>query len=194
MKKLLPLIFMMALSVTAMAQKIGLGFKLGDPTAVSAKFYLSDKFAFEVNVGGTPYHYSNGYYHKYYNNHYYDKYPGWKYVPGTLNYGGSFCIQARALAHKDINADIDGKLQWYAGGGLQYRQRSFYADFWDNNGYYYYQRRATDIDVGIDAIIGAEYTFDNAPISIFADVNLFMEVSDQFYPWFQGGIGARFNF
>src|SRR6478735_9886850 len=188
MKKLLLFVVLITLSALAQAQtKIGLGIKLGDPTAISAKIYTGKKIAFEVNLGTSPYSYGNGYYDKYYGNN--GKHNGWVY-DGGYGHGGGACLQARILAHKDIKADIDGKLQWYAGGGLQYRQRTYYGNFWDNNGYYYHHYKLTDNQFGIDAIIGAEYTFDNAPVSIFADLNLFMQVVDNVYPWIQGGIGA----
>src|SRR6478609_484061 len=132
MKKLVLLVFIIALSVLAQAQtKVGLGIKLGDPTAISAKFYTSKKIAFEVNLGSSPYYGGNAYYDKYYYNH------GW-YYHGSYSHGSGLCLQGRVLAHKDIKADIDGKLQWYAGGGLQYRQRSYVGDFYDKNNHYYH--------------------------------------------------------
>ena len=50
-------------------------------------------------------------------------------------------------------------------------------------------------DFGLDGIIGLEYTFKDAPISVFADLNLFMELlDDPFLPFLQGGVGGRYNF
>jgi hypothetical protein len=43
-------------------------------------------------------------------------------------------------------------------------------------------------------VIGAEYTFEDVPVSIFLDTNLFLEVVDYPYPWWQLGLGGRYNF
>jgi len=52
-----------------------------------------------------------------------------------------------------------------------------------------------EFDVGGDAVIGLEYLFSGAPISVFADVNIFVEIFDNiFLFWPQGGIGGRYNF
>lgn len=44
-------------------------------------------------------------------------------------------------------------------------------------------------------IIGLEYIFEEVPLSIFADLNLFLEVYRNPYNIHpQGGIGIRYNF
>ena len=55
--------------------------------------------------------------------------------------------------------------------------------------------RVTEIDVGVDGVIGLEYKFPKVPIAVFADFTLAMELyPDPFIPWGQFGIGARYNF
>jgi hypothetical protein len=44
-------------------------------------------------------------------------------------------------------------------------------------------------------VIGLEYTLPSAPLSLFADVNLFLEIVDApFFAAGQGGAGIRYNF
>ncbi len=68
---------------------------------------------------------------------------------------------------------------------------------WDKDWekWHYVQERRTDVDLGVDGVIGLEYTFKEAPISIFGDANLFLEIVDApMFIYGQGGIGARYNF
>ena len=74
---------------------------------------------------------------------------------------------------------------------FDYRYKLFGSPEW----YYAEGDRVTDIDIGADGVIGLEYTFNKIPLSLFVDATLFMEIVDQpFRFWFQGGIGARYNF
>jgi hypothetical protein len=57
------------------------------------------------------------------------------------------------------------------------------------------EERRNDIDLGVDGLVGLEYTLPSAPISILADVNLFLEiVDDPFFAAGQGGVGICYNF
>jgi hypothetical protein len=54
---------------------------------------------------------------------------------------------------------------------------------------------ASDIDLGLDGVVGLEYKFKNAPFSVFGEANLFMEIVDRpLYFKGQGGLGLRINF
>ncbi|CAN5229627.1 hypothetical protein BH23BAC1_BH23BAC1_28950 [soil metagenome] len=174
----------------------GLGFRLGDPFGITLKRYLARNRAFEINVGSTShwgYNYRNRFYH-------YNKYKDYDYR--GYNNRGAVSIQFHYLYHKNIKG-AEG-LQWYLGFGpqvrikrhdFQYRFRSYYGP--GPNDYNWLQGRdtASDLDVGLDGIIGLEYKFKGAPFSVFGETNLFMEILDRpFYFRGQGGLGARFNF
>ena len=56
-------------------------------------------------------------------------------------------------------------------------------------------QRDTGVDLGADGVLGLEYTFRNAPLNLFMDGTLCMEIVDDPF-WFRGqfGIGARYLF
>jgi hypothetical protein len=170
----------------------GIGIKLGDPTGLSVKKYMGNK-ALELVVGRAYYYDSYYGYYKYHDDRYKH---GYYYGPGpgrnVYDFSTPLSLQVRYLIHKNIN-DLQG-LRWYFGFGGQVRSISYYYDDYDMNGFYLGTRRATDIALGGDALIGLEYTFDGVPLSIFADVNLYLEFYRRpFYPEGQGGIGIRYN-
>src|SRR5690606_15052357 len=112
-------------------------------------------------------------------------------------------VQLHFLSHKSINqigdASVSG-LDWYYGFGAQLRFQTFRYEYYyklENDPVMYVGEsdREIDYDLGLDGVIGLEYTFEEVPISVFTDITLFMEVVDNpFRFWFQGGIGARYNF
>jgi len=72
--------------------------------------------------------------------------------------------------------DIKG-LDWYFGGGGQIKSFS------------------GSVDLGIDGTVGAEYLFQNVPISVFLDVIIYVElVDDPLDIDLDAGIGVRYNF
>ena len=166
-----------------------LGLKLGDPTGVTLKKYM-DKNALEV-VWGFPAwggeSYGNRYYNKRYRDyHYFDYY--------TDNYF-STALQVHYLWRFPIG-DIDG-FTWHIGFGGQIRYRTFevfYANYWDNGRYFYESDRVHTIEIGPDAVGGIEYALKQAPITFFADANVFIAFSRYSNVYGQGGIGARFSF
>lgn len=176
----------------------GIGFRLGDPSGLTVKKYWSGH-AFEASLGRTHLFRNNGYYHDHYDHWYTDQH--FDHVAHEfLSYRASpaLGLQLHYLVQKDVrNA---GDLDWYYGFGGQVRSQQFYYD-------YRYKpapgpewvvvrdERVTEVDLGLDGVIGLEYNFNNAPVSIFADLTLFMElVDDPFVFRPQGGFGARFRF
>ena len=91
-------------------------------------------------------------------------------------------------------------LQWYWGFGGQVRtQRVSYT-------YRYKVKNGPDwvvvndasvqeTNLGLDGVLGLEYKFKNAPLAMFLDGTLFMELYDQpFLFSLQGGLGVRYTF
>lgn len=169
-------------------KNMGIGVRLGDPSGVTLKKYFGTKSALEFNAGVSTflsgYNYDYDYDHHYRNNGHY----GYGYTYGN-RFGMSF--QAHYTRLFDIKP-VTG-LQWYAGGGLQLRTISYKYYYYDYNGFYH-EDRATYAQFGIDALGGAEYTFRDAPFSVFADVNFFINFVNNPGLYVQPGIGGRFNF
>jgi hypothetical protein len=171
--------------------KWGVGVKLGDPTGITVKRYFGNN-ALEL-IAGRAYYYGAYYDYYYHDNRYHNA----AYVgPGQeafYGFSNPLSLQVRYLIHKNIN-DLRG-LRWYFGFGGQVRSISYYYYNYDVYGNYYGVSRATDVAFGGDGLLGLEYTFEDIPLSVFADVNLYLEFYRRpFYPEGQGGIGVRYNF
>ncbi|CAA9264965.1 MAG: hypothetical protein AVDCRST_MAG56-2884 [uncultured Cytophagales bacterium] len=179
--------------------KWGIGLRLGEPSGLTVKRYLSSGNALEVNLGrssrwGYEYDADDFYRHSRFSdrdNYHFHAYEG----------GASTALQVRYLWQKPIRS-AQG-LDWYVGLGGQARftTATYYYYYnegnWDNDWWRWnlVEERRTDVDLGLDGIIGLEYTLPNTPISLFGDVNIFMEIVDRPFAMFgQGGIGARYNF
>jgi len=162
-----------------------IGVRLGDPTGLTLKKYW-DKNAFEFVAGYAPYNsaYNAGnYYYNHYNNN------GYIYNNTTGTAGLAF--QFHYLRHFEIKP-VDG-LQWYVGGGFQFRNYFYTENYYDNNGYPHSQT-ASYFATGLDVKGGAEYTFRQQPFTVFADLNFFLSVAQQAGFFAQPGIGGRYNF
>ncbi len=178
----------------------GIGLRLGEPSGLTVKRYFPGGNALEANIGrssrwGYEYDAEDFYRHNRYSDRDYYRFAGYES-------GASTALQVRYLWQKPIRS-AEG-LAWYVGLGGQARFTTvkytyFYNDGrWDNDEWRwwdYVEERRTDMDLGLDGIVGLEYTLPRAPISLFADVNVFMEIVDRPLLMFgQGGIGARYNF
>jgi hypothetical protein len=167
----------------------GIGLRLGDPLGVTLKKYLVNGRALEFNLGSSS---SWGYD---YRHHFYDdnKYRNAQYLGYHRNNAVSF--QAHYLFQKPF-PNAKG-LSWYWGIGAQLRVKryEFYYRYDAGNAWIYQEDKVTNVDIGADGIIGLEYDIPKAPLSIFADANLFLEIADDPFDLFgQGGIGIRYNF
>lgn len=199
MKRILLLLcVIVSLSQTAQSQNMGIGLRFGEPTGLTFKKYLG-KNALEINIGRSRWFYGRGWYDNHFN-YWYEK-QKYNYAAYDFLYSRAsvpIALQVNYLFHYPI-AGVEG-LSWYWGVGAQFRfQRYEYSYRYrlpgDNTWYHSYDQSVTDIDLGLDLGVGLEYTFPNAPFSVFLDANLFLELVDYpFYPWGQGGFGVRFNF
>lgn len=186
-------------SYSAPGYNWGIGLRLGDPSGFSIKKYINDN-ALEISIGrGYMFYGSELYDRKYedwyedwHKEHYYDDYD-------YLGHSASFplTLQVHYLFQKDFEPVKN--LQWYWGLGGQARFRSYTYEYRykvDGNSHWFYgEERITDLDLGIDGVLGIEYHIPDLPVSVFTDLTLFTEiVDDPFLFWPQLGIGGRYNF
>ncbi len=166
---------------------MAIGVRLGDPTGGTLKKYFDNDFALEFNFG-MPTYLIGGYdYENYYN----DKYKKNGYYGYGYKSKFRYDLQLHFTKLFDIKS-VDG-LQWYAGGGLQFRQQFLEYTYYD----YYgkpYTENASVAQFGLDVVGGAEYTFSNVPFSLFADVTTFVNFINGAGVYFQPGVGGRYNF
>lgn len=174
-------------SSSSSAKNMGIGLRFGDPAGITFKKY-SGNTAWEINLGRS-YRWGYRYDDRFYR---YDRFDNRKlYDYKGHSAGPTTALQIHWLKHHDING-ANG-LQFYYGVGPQARFTNVYYRYkYDDREYY---ERFTDLDLGVDGVIGLEYTFSDVPFSIFLDANAFIEVFDA-PGWIHGqsGIGVRFNF
>jgi len=197
------IVTMLIISTNTYSQDWGIGLRLGNPSGITLKKYMAGK-AFELSVGRTHMFSRKDYYDNRFNDWYDDKRFGYKDFQ-YLDYktAAPIGIQLHYLIQKGINKVADegiSGLEWYFGFGGQIRFQSYTYDYrYKLEGHlewiYTTGEKVTDLDIGVDGVIGLEYTFKDIPISLFIDATLFMEVIDNpFLFWFQGGIGGRYRF
>lgn len=176
---------------------MALGIKLGDPTAISFRKYLSGKSMIELNIGTSPirYNYANRF-DTYYKDRdfYYDNYQNRR----------NLVLQARYLLNTPLNVKGMSGLSVFYGAGVQARFTTLsynyrYREFWGAGKGDYVWRTSTDTrtytDVGFDAVLGMDWRLPDTPISLFVDCNMYFELFHKFF-WVrpQGTIGGRLHF
>jgi uncharacterized protein YgiM (DUF1202 family) len=175
----------------------GIGLRFGQPAGITAKKYNGNR-AFELSIGHAPYwghwyNYEHGFRSSKYSSHpsYSDiRYDGYRYR-------SAIGIQLHYLVHKDLlPSDLPG-LKWYYGFGGQMRTLNLeykYKYKFDGRDYWGYGN-VTHFNLGIDGVLGLEYSFRDVPLSIFTDATLYIPLLNS--PYFmlgQGGLGIRYNF
>lgn len=203
MNKVFITLFLAFLSLNVSAQKIGLGLRGGDPSGLTVKKYMGGK-ALEFNLGRTGVWYGHGWYDDRFNDWYIDQKFDYEYYEYTGFHGAApVSIQLHYLVQKDLSHFLGENtpgLEWYLGAGGQLRSWNYGYDYryklkGDPNWHYVTDSHVHNIDLGPDGVLGVEYTFSELPISVFADLTLFVEVvDDPLALWTQGGAGVRYNF
>ncbi len=176
----------------------GFGFKMGDPFALTYKFYPTKHWAFSADAGKA----SSGLYNKYYRSVFMD------YIPDTLTGGrtigyvghrvaSDWFVETKFLYQWDVESISKG-LQLYAGLGWQWRKATLHYDYLYENGPFenkfgkFTESRFTYGPVGV---LGFEYAYFSLPISAFIEIEWFTDVAlDPGYRRFQGGVGLRYVF
>jgi hypothetical protein len=176
----------------------GLGIKLGDPVALSYKYYPNKNFAFGADIGKV----ASGLYSKYYRK----IFSG--YLPDTLTGEQSIkylshraiadlYLEAKFLYQWDVSKISKG-LQAYAGLGWQWRSTKLEYDYLYEDGLFEnhlgkFQR--SRFTYGPTAILGFEYSYFSLPMSAFIEIEWFTDaLLDPGYNRFQGGVGLRYIF
>jgi hypothetical protein len=185
------LLFLGSSGLWAQSYQWGVGLRVGDPTGISVKRFMGSH-AWELNLGQTHVWGFDAF--REFENDYND----YRYLDSRLKSAAS--LQVRYLTFKPITIEGRDKLSWYAGLGGQLRSvrvdyRYRYRVGPRNNDWRERWESVNDVDLGADLIVGLDYSFHDLPLSIFADINLFVELLDSpLYLRMQGGAGVRYNF
>ena len=179
----------------------GIGIKLGDPFAITYKYYFSQKFAVAADIGKA----SSGLYNRYFREQF-DNYV----VTDTFSTSDA---SIEYYTHK-VLADLIGEikllyqldaskispgLQVYIGAGWEWKNTKLQYD-------YTYKENASEPDrfgrfertrftMGPQAVIGIEYAYFKIPISAFMELEYFSDVlADPGWSRVEGGVGLRYIF
>jgi hypothetical protein len=182
----------------------GFGFKMGDPFALTYKFYPNKHLSFALD-GGTS---ASGLYNSYYRGHFgdYAQLDTLSTDPNTQTKS-----QVTYLSHKvtsDWFVEVKALYQWpaekiskglqlYGGIGWQWRDTSITYDYnFEGYGKNKFGKIFEDrLTYGLTTIIGFEYSYFSLPISAFIEMESYFDLNlDPGYQRYQGGVGLRYVF
>ncbi|MFM9838519.1 MAG: hypothetical protein ACKVOQ_09670 [Cyclobacteriaceae bacterium] len=181
----------------------GIGFKLGDPFALTYKYYPSKQWSFAVDAGKAASGLYNKYYREAFNSYLPDtlgKKQAIQYFTHTVPF--DWFLEAKFLYQWDAEKISKG-LQLYAGLGWQWRNTTIDyqflrisdtspSSFGGGKLEKFSQNRFT---YGPVILVGFEYSYFTLPISAFIEVEMFTDaLIDPGYQRFQGGVGLRYVF
>lgn len=177
----------------------GIGIKLGDPFAVTYKYYANKHFSFGVDFGRSASGLYSSYYREVFNEF---------TRPDTLQENQSTTY----LAHK-AKSDLVGEikvlyhmkadkisqgLQVYAGLGWEWRYLKIQYDYLVNDGIFDDKIEFITRDrftYGAQGTVGIEYSYFKMPISAFMELEVFVDLlRDPGFYKIQGGVGLRYVF
>ena len=179
----------------------GLGIKLGDPFAITYKYYFNKTFAIAVDVGKA----SSGLYNRYFREKF-DEYvvrDTFATTDASIEYYTHKVVadligEVKLLYHIDASKIAAG-LQVYAGAGWEWKHTKLQYD-------YTYKESVNDPDkfgrfersrftMGPQAVIGIEYAHFKIPVSAFMELEYFSDVlADPGWSRVEGGVGLRYIF
>jgi hypothetical protein len=195
MKKII-LSCLIFLPLLVSAQEHQVGVRIGEPFSLSYKTFIQEKISVEGLVGRASPN-SSQYYRRAFDN----SPPVSSAIYTSHTTGDALSLNLRLAYHEDISGEFnitEGALFAFAGGGGQFRTlRANYI--WTtpspSGPNVFRNERRRNVDFGVEGFIGSEYYLEDLPISIFAEVGLFMEIVDRpGHLKLQGGIGARYMF
>lgn len=190
------LLLFLLLPFIGLAQERGVGIRLGEPISLTYKDFIEDYLSYEIMIGSAGVNGSD-YYRKDFENN-----------PPSSNafYQGhsakkGVSINFRMALNEDITDLFEitqGYLLGYGGVGVQIRTTNVDYTYFQNTpgnpNQSLMREERSNFDLGPEAFAGAEYYFDETPISVFLEVGMFLELIDRINVKGQGGIGVRYLF
>jgi hypothetical protein len=116
-------------------------------------------------------------------------------LEGILSFGHhSFLVTG--LYEKQLPVNGAPGLYWFYGIGVHigFYNGGDYFYYTKHGQRYYYDDRSSSAVLGIDLILGMEYKFQNAPITIGLDIKPAFDFVEAFPGYWDGALTARFAF
>lgn len=180
----------------------GFGFKLGDPFALTYKFYANKHFAIAIDAGKP----ASSLYNRYYREKF-DTYAVTdtfslaesRIIPITHKVKSDVVVDGKLLYHIDATK-ISAGLQMYVGAGWEWKRTELEYDYTYSTGDYrnlddFGRFEKTRVTMGPQLVMGIEYSYFSVPISAFMELEYFTDIQlDPGYTRIQGGVGLRYIF
>ncbi len=189
----------------------GIGFKVGDPLALTYKYYPSKHWAFAVDAGKAASGLSNKYYRGLFDSYKADALKDVLSKDALIDTVGNkqsiqylthtatsdWFLEAKFLYQWDAEKISKG-LQLYVGAGWQWRNTSLAYEFLYENGRVESKNGKIEknrFTYGPVILVGFEYSYFTLPVSAFIEIEMFTDAFiDPGYQRFQGGVGLRYIF
>jgi hypothetical protein len=178
----------------------GFGFKLGDPFALTYKFYPNRKFSFAIDFGKA----SSSLYNHYFRDKFYQYTVTDTLSPGATMLYSTHRVKTDFMGDVKILYQIDAKeispgLQLYLGVGWEWKRTALRYDYLYRTGNGSENRlgnfERNRFTMGPQFVIGIEYAYFQIPISAFMELEYFTDIqTDPGWRRFEGGIGLRYIF
>jgi len=179
----------------------GIGLKLGDPLAITYKYYPSKRFAIAADIGKTASGLYNGYYRKKL-----DEYQDYDTLSGdaSITYL-SHKVKADFIGEIKLLYQFDAKnispgMQVYVGAGWEWKYTKIeytylYNGTNGNNENLPGTFNITRQTQGPQVVVGIEYSYFKLPISAFIELEYFADIqADPGWRTIEGGVGLRYIF
>lgn len=181
----------------------GLGVKLGDPFAVTYKYYPDKRLSFALDFGKA----ASGLYNRYFRERFNaylmkDTFPSNESSMAYISHRvkSDVIAEAKVLFHMDGKRISDG-LQGYAGVGWEWKRTRLVYDYEyipsgnqepaDPFGSF----ERSIVTMGPQVVLGIEYSYFSIPIAAFMEVEYFTDIqADPGRQRFEGGVGLRYIF
>jgi hypothetical protein len=169
----------------------GIGIKVGDPFALTYKYYASKHFAVDVDFGKS----ASGLYSKYYSELFSE------FQPETSRYYShkvkvDWVGEAKLLYQVGIE-EVSPGLQLYVGLGWEIRNLKIQYDYFADEGGLpkNFQNQYDRLTQGAQGVFGIEYSYFAIPVSAFMELEYYYDlVKDPGWTKIQGGVGLRYVF
>lgn len=177
-----------------------LGIKIGDPFAITYKFYPQKRWSFALDFGKA----ASGLYRDYFREKF-----GEYLAADTMAAESSmsyishrvmsdFVVEAKLVYQIDASRISNG-LQFYLGGGWEWKNTELTYDYEYNassqpaDPFGSFDR--TRIAMGPQIVAGIEYAYFSIPVAAFMEVEYFTDIqADPGWTRFEGGVGLRYVF
>ncbi len=177
-------------TVQAQNYNQGIGIRIGDPLGITYKAYLQRRSAIELILGSVSRNNHSSYYRDSFKK--LNKYDDFLYNSHNVNF--TMVLMGRYLKHESFPAHVEGRLDWFYGGGVQLRIAKLEYQYFDTQNRIFTDDH-TNVDFGPEGIIGMEYEFADIPMVAFGEVSLLMELVDRpFHFAVFGAFGLRYAF